>query len=368
MHARRHGRVAGSAAQQRPGFRIPAQQVVFLGRQVDPAGRAGQVGEEGRLHQGVAGLRRRSAAGQFALGDEGGVVERGVRQQRLDGVGIRKLEHRRGRGVQVAVDLLPRGDEKRDEELVAGDGRSHLQRARQVVRPGQMRAGHDVDFAGVVALGRAVRCHRRMAALRVPGQHHLARQRGAHRGSGIARGANRIDHRAGLGIGMQVRVVGVGRLRIAEVVGGDHRVALSRVHGGEQKSLSVGRVGQGARLLHVGALGVGNQGRSGGAGGVAGRHQHHRRRVRIFAFDAGCPVVQGHDLDIALGRATEGLQTALCGASVDLRGAQRCHGDRGVDQDATRRCRIIGAAAGCEQGGGGSNAAECEDFHDGFRG
>ena len=49
----------------------------------------------------------------------------------------------------------------------------HLQRARHVVRPRQMRARHHVELAGVVTLGSAVGRHGGVAALRVAGEHHL---------------------------------------------------------------------------------------------------------------------------------------------------------------------------------------------------
>ena len=42
---------------------------------------------------------------------------------------------------------------------------------------GQVRATHEVDLARVVALDGTVRCHGCVSSLRIPADHHLARQR-----------------------------------------------------------------------------------------------------------------------------------------------------------------------------------------------
>ena len=190
-----------------------------------------------------------------------------------------------------------------------------------------MGAGHHVEFGGVVALGRPVGRHGGVAALRVAGKHDLARQAGTHRGRSRPCRAHRVNHRGGLRVGMQVRVVGMGGFGKTQVVGGHHRIALGRVHGGQQESFAVLRVGQGARLLHVGSLGIGHQ-RGGRGTRRAPRHQHHAGRVGFVAAPhTHGDVVQRHHLDIALGLATEGLQACGRRAGVDLCSRQRGHGD-----------------------------------------
>ena len=183
----------------------------------------------------------------------------------------------------------------------------------------------------------------------------------------MARCAHRVDHRRGLGVGVQVGVEAVGRLVVAQVVGGHHGVALGGEEGGQQQGFGVLRVGQVARLVDVGAARVGQQrrgvGGAGRAGGAAGQ-QHDARGVGVFAgLGADGGVVQGHHLDIAHRRPGERLQAAGGGGAVDLGGAQR--GQRGgrIDQLAAAGAGVTGAAAGHHQGGAGRDAGQSKQGH-----
>ena len=159
---------------------------------------------------------------------------------------------------------------------------------------------------------------------------------------------------------MQVGVVAVARLGKAQVVGGHHGIALRGVHGRQQEGFAVLRVGQGAGLLHIGALGIGHQ--RGCRGAAAGRHQHHARGVGAFAALDPCGrIVQRHHLHIALGLAADRLQAAVGRGRVDLRHGERGERGRGVDQCAARR--VVRATAGDKQDRRSGHTGKAEIGH-----
>ena len=224
-----------------------------------------------------------------------------------------------------------------------------------------MRARHHIELAGVVTLGSAVGRHGGVAALRVAGEHHLARELGAHRIGGIAGGTHRVDDGGGLRIGVQIGVESVSGLGIAQVVGGDHGIALGGVHGSQQEGFGVLRVGQGAGFEHLGAPGVGHQRR--GRRAHAAGHQHDARCVAHLAFfGAWRAVVQRHHLHIALGLAAQGLQAAGCGGGVDLRGREG--GDHGGRINQLTANGIVRAATGDQQRGRSRHTGKAKQCHE----
>ena len=193
-----------------------------------------------------------------------------------------------------------------------------------------MSTCHHIDFCRVVALNGPVCCHRRVPTLRIARQHDLARETCAQGSGRLTRGTNRVDHRAGLRVGVEVRVVWVFRLGKAQVVGGDHRIALRGIHRCQHERLAVPRVGQGARFLHIGALGIGHQ--PGGCRAVGARgQQQDARGIGFFTTDANGLVIQGHNLDIAFGGTGQGRELA----SVKSGDRQRVNRHRRVNQDTT---------------------------------
>ena len=135
---------------------------------------------------------------------------------------------------------------------------------------------------------------------------------------------------------MQIRVVSIFRLGKAQVVGGHHSIALRSINRRQQLSLTIRRVGQGSKFLHIGPLGIGDQ--PGRCRAIDPRgQQQYARRIGFFTTHANGLVVERDDFDVTFGCARQGSQWACVKSGCWQRHKHR----RSINECTTvqRRCQ-----------------------------